>query len=89
MIHDPRFMGHGSRLKLKKKMSKPKDKKPEVYKFVFYACKNPWHEKNGRNITHKDILSAVIEVLGYCEEIVDLDMVQMDLCEIVETKRIK
>jgi hypothetical protein len=49
--------------------AKPKDEKPEIYKFVFYACKNPWHEKNGKNLTHKDILS--------------------DVCEIVETKRIK
>ena len=69
--------------------AKPKDEKPEVYKFVFYACKNTWHEQNGKNITHKDILSAVIEVLGYCDEIIDLDRVQMDLCEIVETRRIK
>jgi|TARA_R100000084_G_C4652819_1_gene150923 hypothetical protein len=69
--------------------AKPKDEKPEVYKFTFYASKNPWHEQNGNKITHKDILSAVTEVLSYCDKIIELDVVQMNLCEIVETKKIK
>lgn len=67
----------------------PKDKKPDVYKFTFYACKNPWHEQNVNKISHKDILSDVTEMLSYCERIIDINEVQMHLCEIVETKRIK